>query len=67
VKRWSISFIDIDRRWRAALSVGGGIDLRIADFLYLTPSFDATFLPGADAEARELRSGFATGLALTLR
>jgi hypothetical protein len=54
-------------RWRAALSAGLGVDLRIARFLYLTPSLDVTVLPGTDTRAAELRSGIAPGLALTLR
>lgn len=54
-------------RWRAALSAGVGTDLRIARFLYVTPSLDVTVLPGADTRAAELRSGIAPGLALTLR
>src|SRR5688572_5847998 len=35
-------------RWRAALSAGVGIDLRIARFLYVTPCLDITVLPGTD-------------------
>lgn len=54
-------------RWRAALSAGVGVDLRIAPFLYLTPCLDITVLPGTDTRAAELRSGIAPGLALTVR
>jgi hypothetical protein len=61
------SLLKITRRWRAAISAGTGIDLRMASFLYLTPSLDLTVLPGTDTRAQELRSGFAVGLALTLR
>jgi hypothetical protein len=60
-------FFEATRRWRAAVSVGTGVDLRIAELLYLTPSFDVTVLPGADTKAEELGTGFAFGLALTLR
>lgn len=60
-------FIAVTRRWRGAASAGAGIDLRIARFLYLTPSVDVTLLPGTDTRAEELRSGLAVGLALTLR
>jgi hypothetical protein len=54
-------------RWRAALSAGVGMDIRLARFLYVTPSLDVTVLPGTDTRAAELRSGIAPGLALTLR
>jgi len=60
-------FLAVTRRWRSAVSAGAGIDLRIARFLYLTPSLDVTLLPGADTQSDELGSGFAAGLALTLR
>jgi hypothetical protein len=60
-------FFEATRRWRAAVSFGAGVDLRIAELLYLTPSFDVTVLPSADTEAEELGTGFAFGLALTLR
>jgi hypothetical protein len=59
--------IAVARRWRAALSAGAGIDLRIAHFVYLTPSLDVTVLPATDTRAQELRTGFAAGLGLTLR
>jgi hypothetical protein len=60
-------FFEARRRWRAAVTAGAGIDLRLAELLYLTPSFDVTLLPGADTRNEELGTGFAIGLALTLR
>jgi hypothetical protein len=60
-------FMVAEQRWRLAVSTGAGIDLRIARFLYLTPSIDLTVLPGTDTRAQELRSGWALGVALTLR
>lgn len=60
-------FMVAEQRWRVAVSAGAGADLRIARFLYLTPSIDLTVLPGTDTRAQELRSGWAVGLALTLR
>jgi hypothetical protein len=59
--------IAVTRRWRAALSVGTGVDLRITRFLYLTPSLDVTLLPGTDTRREELRSGITPGVGLTLR
>lgn len=60
-------FMVAEQRWRVPVSTGAGVDLRIARFLYLTPSIDLTVLPGTDTRAQELRSGWALGLALTLR
>lgn len=59
--------IAVSRRWRGAVSAGLGADLRIARYVYLTPSLDFTVLPGADTGAYELGSGLAIGVALTLR
>lgn len=59
-------FISVVRRWRGALSTGGGIDLPIARHVYLTPSLDLTVLPGVDASSRELKSALTAGLAITL-
>jgi hypothetical protein len=59
--------IEYSKRWRPALTTGVGFDLRLARFLYLTPSFDVTVLPGADTAHGELRSAIAPGIAITLR
>jgi hypothetical protein len=58
--------IAVTRMWRGAVGAGGGIDLRLARYLYLTPSLDFTTLLGADTRAEELGSALALGLALTL-
>jgi hypothetical protein len=63
----SLGTIVVDDRWRAALSAGIGMDVPVGRFLYLTPSLDATLLPGTDRQAQELRSGIALGVGLTLR
>lgn len=63
----SFPFFEASRQWRPAVSAGAGIDLRLAELLYLTPSFDVTLLPGADTRHEELGTAFAIGLALTLR
>jgi hypothetical protein len=58
--------IAVSRMWRGAVGAGGGIDLRIARYLYLTPSLDFTTLVSANTRAEELGSALALGLALTL-
>jgi hypothetical protein len=59
--------IAVTERWRASISLGGGVDLPLVPHVYLTPSVDFTLLPGAHTDARELGSALALGLAITLR
>jgi hypothetical protein len=59
--------IAVTDRWRGAVSAGGGIDVRLASHVYLTPSLDFTVLPGADTGGQELGSALAVGVAITLR
>jgi len=54
-------------RWRAALTCGGGADLRIANRLYLTPSLDYTVILGTHGETPELHSALGLGVGITVR
>jgi hypothetical protein len=48
-------------------SLGGGLDLRLARHLYLTPSLDYTTMLGVEATSDDLRSALAMGVGLTVR
>jgi hypothetical protein len=59
--------IRLDERWRTAVSLGAGADIRLRGHFYSTVSADFTLLPRVDSQAQELRHAVSLGLGFTIR
>jgi hypothetical protein len=59
--------ISVSDRWRAIVSGGAGVDLRVGGHLFVTPSLDYTQLVGVERRGQELRHALALGFGMTIR
>jgi hypothetical protein len=59
--------IRLDERWRTAVTVGAGVDIRLKGHFYSTLSADFTLLPEVDSRSQELRHAVSIGLGFTIR
>jgi hypothetical protein len=59
--------IGLSKQWRAAVSGGVGVDVRVGSHLFLTPSIDYTQLRGVLSGDDELRHALAIGFGVTFR
>ena len=60
----------VQEKWRPALTAGAGLDVGLADHIFITPSIDFTTLRGAgwaQVGYYELRHALALGLGMTIR